>query len=99
MEPVNDATAELQQVLGQSVYVRGGSRAFGQLTREDVRSRADELRAVTGFGPTARVGAVARAWAELAQELQQSGASVVSQLPGERVLSLAPRLWVSLPLG
>lgn len=90
---------KLEQVLAQSIYVRGGNRPFGQLTAEDVRARAAELKAVTGFGPTARVGAVARAWSELAQELQQRGASSVSELPSEQVLSMAPRLWVSMPLG
>ena len=44
----------------------GRSKPFAELTAEEVRSRADELRAATGWGPTARVASVARAWAELA---------------------------------
>ncbi len=96
---MSESAAELERVLAQSVYVPGGSRPFGELTAEAVRARAAELKAVTGFGPTAKVGAVARAWAELAAELQQQGAASVAQLPAEKVLSLAPRLWVSMPLG
>ena len=39
---------------------------FGELTADDARARADELRAAIGWGPTARVAPVALAWRELA---------------------------------
>jgi hypothetical protein len=89
--------AELQQVLDQSVYVRGANRRFGELTPDDVRSHADELRAAVGWGPTARVAPVARAWRELALELDRAGAATVAGLDPEVAMRLAPKLWVTLP--
>ena len=52
---------ELEQILAQQVFIRGANRPFGELERDDVRARADELRAATGWGPTARVAPVAHA--------------------------------------
>ena len=48
------------------MFIRGANRPFGELTARDARSRADELRAAVGWGPTARVAPVAQAWRELA---------------------------------
>ncbi|GAC1583864.1 MAG: hypothetical protein NVS3B18_16840 [Candidatus Dormibacteria bacterium] len=90
------ATAD---ILRQSVYVRGASRPFGELTVEDARSRADELRAATGWGPTARVAPVAMAWRELTMSMERSGAATVSELSEEVVLELAPRAWAVPPGG
>ena len=56
---------ELRRILDQEVFIRGANRPFGELTLDDVRSRADELRAAIGWGPTARVAPVAQAWREL----------------------------------
>jgi len=81
------------------VFIRGQNRPFGTLTLQDARSRADELRAAIGWGPTARVAPVARAWQELALELERSGAATVADLASERVAELAPRLWVVPPGG
>ena len=47
--------AEREQILDQQLYIGGANRSFGDVTLADVRARADELRAATGFGPTARV--------------------------------------------
>jgi hypothetical protein len=87
------------RVLDALVYARGAQRPFGTLTLEDVRARADELRAATGWGPTARVGPVARAWRELALEMERAGAAVVAELDRQRLEELAPRLWVLPPGG
>ena len=46
--------AEVERIVQQQVYIRGASRPFGDLTTEDARERADELKAATGWGPTAR---------------------------------------------
>jgi hypothetical protein len=86
-------------VLETLVFVRGENRPFGTLTLEDVRSRADELRAATGWGPTARVGPVARAWRELAIEMERAGTGAVAELDAARVAELAPKLWVVPPGG
>ena len=95
--PMTDATAELDEILAQTVFIRGANRPFGELTLEDARARADELRAAVGWGPTARVAPVAQAWRELAIAMERAGAATVGELDPDVLLELAPRLWVVLP--
>ena len=83
--------------LAHLVFSRGANRPLAELTVEDVRARADELRAATGFGPTARVAPVAQAWRQLAAELERAGAATVAELDAERLAPLVPRLWVTMP--
>ena len=83
--------------LAQLVYIRGANRPFGELTLDDARARADELRAAVGWGPTARVAPVAQAWRELARAMEGAQAATVAQLPEETLHALAPKLWVVLP--
>jgi hypothetical protein len=91
--------ADLKEILATTVYVDGANRPFGELTLEHARGRADELRAATGWGPTARVAPVARAWRELTMALEQRGVATVGELPPETVADLAPKLWVVPPGG
>jgi hypothetical protein len=93
------AGQELERIVSQQVFVRGANRAFGELTLDDARARADELRAATGWGPTARVAPVAYAWRELAMAMESAGAQTVNDLASELVVELAPRLWIVLPGG
>jgi hypothetical protein len=93
------APTQLSEVLNATVFIDGANRAFGDLTPDQVRSRADELRSAVGFGPTARVAPVARAWREMSMALDQAGAATVSELDAARVLELAPKLWVVPPGG
>jgi hypothetical protein len=88
---------DVQRILAQEVFIRGASRPFGELTADDARSRADELRAAVGWGPTARVAPVARAWRELTMAMDRAGAAAVAELEPEVLVELAPRLWVTLP--
>jgi hypothetical protein len=82
------------------VYVvDGGYKRFGELSLAEVEARAHELQSATGFGPTARVGGVARAWAQLAREMANTGAATVRQLDGDTVSELAGRAWVVPPRG
>jgi hypothetical protein len=90
---------ELSEILAATVYVDGENRPFGELTLEQVRGRADELRAATGWGPTARVAPVARAWRELSMALEQRGAATVGELEAAQLAELAPKLWVVPPGG
>jgi hypothetical protein len=90
---------ELNEILAATVYVDGENRPFGQLTLEQVRGRADELRAAIGWGPTARVAPVARAWRELTMALEQGGVGMVGELEPETIADLAPKLWVVPPGG
>ena len=94
---MTDATPELRRILGQEVFIRGANRPFAELTRDDASARADELRAAVGWGPTARVAPVARAWRELAIAMDRAGASAVGDLDPEVLVDLAPKLWVTLP--
>lgn len=93
------ASSELSEILNTSVFMDGASRRFGELTADQVRARADELRAAVGFGPTARIAPVARAWRELSMALEQRRAATVSELEPARVMELAPKLWIVPPGG
>jgi hypothetical protein len=93
------AGTQLSEVLAATVFIDGANRAFGDLTPTQVRSRADELRSAVGFGPTARVAPVARAWRELSMTLDQAGAARVADLAPDTVIDLAPKLWVVPPGG
>ena len=73
-------TATAAEIVKQQVFIRGANRPFGDLTLDDVRSRADELKAATGWGPTARVASVALAWRELAMAMERHGAATVAEL-------------------
>lgn len=92
-------TSQLAQILGQTVFIRGENVAFGELTLDDARARADELRAATGWGPTARVAPVAMAWRELAMTMERSGAETVGELETDGLVELAQRLWIVPPGG
>jgi hypothetical protein len=89
--------SDVRQILEQQVFIRGANRPFGELTAEDARSRADELRAAVGWGPTARIAPVAQAWRELSIAMDKAGAATASELEPEALVRLAPRLWVTLP--
>jgi hypothetical protein len=88
-----------EQILSREVFIRGANHPFGDLTLDDARARAEELRAVSGWGPTVRVVPVAHAWRELAISMERAGAESVSELDGETLSALAERLWVVLPSG
>lgn len=89
----------LTQMLATTVYIDGANRPFGELTVEQVRGRADELRSTVGFGPTVRVAPVARAWRELSMELDKAGAGTVAALNPDKLAELAPKLWIVPPGG
>lgn len=86
-------------VLARPVHAGGADRRFGELTAEDVRAHAAELRSAAGWGPTARIGAVAQAWRELADDMAREGAATVADLGPERAAAAAERLWVVPPGG
>ncbi len=88
----------IEQTLQQPVFIRGQNRPFGELTRADARSRADELKAATGWGPTMRVAPVARAWRELTMKMEQAGAGTVRELDPEVITELASKLWMGTSL-
>ncbi|MGH2874153.1 MAG: hypothetical protein ACRDL5_17030 [Solirubrobacteraceae bacterium] len=87
------------QIRETLIYIRGANRPFDELTQDDVRCRADELRSAIGWGPTARVAPVALAWRELAMAMEQAGANTVGELADDVIVELAPKLWVLPPGG
>jgi formylglycine-generating enzyme required for sulfatase activity len=89
--------SERKQILDQQIYIGGANRPFRDVTLADARARADELRAATGFGPTARVAPVARAWRELAMAMEGCGAATVGELDTTALTTLAPKLWIVMP--
>ncbi len=98
-DATTDPSAQLDRIVKRAVFIRGANRPFGELTLEDARARADELRAVTGWGPTVRVVPVAQAWRELAMAMERTGSASVGELDPGVVVELAQRLWVVLPGG
>ena len=81
------------------VYGAAGYKPFGQFTAADARERSQELSAVAGWGPTARVAGVAHAWSELAQAMSGAGAERVADLDADAIAAFARRLWVVPPGG
>ena len=90
---------DADSVLAERVYAGGQTKAFGELTADEVRARADELRSATGWGPTAKVAGVAMAWAELSRLMDSAQARTVGELDPELVAERAERLWVVPPGG
>jgi hypothetical protein len=88
-----------EDALTRPVSVGGASKPFGTVTAAEVRARADELAAAVGWGPTAKVAPVARAWAELADRMEGRGAATVADLGPEAAAECAERLWVVPPGG
>ncbi len=85
--------------LERPVSTAEGEKPFKDLTLGDVEARARELQAATGWGPTARVAGVARAWSELGRAMRQHGAVTVGGLGAEEAGKRARALWVVPPGG
>ncbi len=86
------------EALGRPVFVDGGYKPFGQLTRVDVDSLAAELSAAArGAAALARVAPVARAWTQLSRALAAAGVETVGELDPEVALDSARRTWVLPP--
>ncbi len=81
------------------MYTGGEYKRFGDFTLEDVQARANELAAAAGWGPTARVGGVARGWSGLARTMARAGAQRVDELDRDQAEEFARRLWVVPPGG
>lgn len=91
------STPDVGRVLAEPVFAGGRSKPFAKMSAEEVMARAEELRAATGWGPTARVASIARAWAELGRLMEERGARTVAELEPESVAERAERLWVVPP--
>lgn len=86
-------------ILAERVHAGGRSKPFAEVTLAEVEARAQELREATGWGPTARVGSVAREWAALARWMAEHGAESVGEVAPEELVSRAQKLWIVPPGG
>jgi hypothetical protein len=93
------ATPDAGRVLAERVFAGGSSKPFAEVTVDEVKARAEELRAATGWGPTVKVGSVARAWGELGRLMDEAQAATVADLDPDAVAERAERLWVVPPGG
>jgi hypothetical protein len=92
-------TPDAEKVLAEHVFAGGRSKPFAELTIDEVKARAAELKAATGWGPTARVGSVAMAWAELGRLMEHVQVETVGDLRPDAVAERAEKLWVVPPGG
>lgn len=90
---------DAKKVLAEHVFAGGCSKPFAELTIDEVKARAAELKAVTGWGPTARVGSVAMAWAELGRLMEHVQVETVGDLRPDAVVERAEKLWIVPPGG
>ena len=88
-----------ERVLAEHVFSGGRSKPFAELTSDEVKARAAELKGVTGWGPTARVASVAMAWGELARLMEHVDAAPVGDLRHDAVVERAEKLWIVPPGG
>ena len=93
-EPV-DAAA----ILAEPVFAGGETKPFAQLTLAEVEARAQELRDVSGWGPTAKVRSVAMEWGMLARSMAEQGAQCVGDVDPAELVQRAQKLWIVPPGG
>ena len=77
----------------------GAYKPFGEMTVADARLRSEELGEAGGWGPLAKVAAVALAWRELASAMTRNGVTTVAALDRPTALEFARRVWVVPPGG
>jgi hypothetical protein len=87
----------VEEALAGMVHLGGRYRPFGELTADDARARASELKEVGTWGPMKRVIPVAQAWGELAALLKKHQAASVAGLDSATIVSYAEKLWVLAP--
>ena len=90
---------DAEKVLAEHVFAGGRSKPFAEVTIDEVKARAAELKAATGWGPTARVGSVAMAWAELGRLMEHVQVETVGDLRPDAVVERAEKLWIVPPGG
>jgi hypothetical protein len=88
----------MEDVFERPVSIAKSGKPFGDLTLDEVRTRAAELTEAVGWGPTAKVRPVAQAWQALATAMESEGAATVRAL-GDTATDMARALWVIPPAG
>ena len=88
---------DVADVLERLVSVCGTEHRFGEVTLDEARAHSAELKALAGWGPLAKVGAIARGWGDLALQMQKHNATTVAELDPGIVETAALALWIILP--
>ena len=88
---------DVSDILVRLVSVCGVERRFGEVTVDDARQHSTELKALAGWGPMAKVGAIARGWSDLAVTMQKRKATTVADLDPGLVEHAAKELWIVPP--
>ncbi len=88
---------DVSHILERTVSISGKMVAFGAIDLEAARTQAAELGALAGWGPMAKVGSIARAWTELAKNIEGRGAATVADLEPGMIKKSAEDLWVIPP--
>jgi Fe-Mn family superoxide dismutase len=88
---------DVSEILLRTVSISGRNTPYGEITVEDARKQSSELQALAGWGPMAKVGTIARAWGDLAKNLEGRQASCVADLEPGMVKQMAMDLWIIPP--
>ncbi len=97
-EGVSETPEEMaRRALAKVIPVNEAKCAFGEVGAAAARTHGEQLAELTSFGPTQRIRPVARAWKELADELEKRGAETVAELDPATVVGYAERLWIIPP--
>jgi len=83
----------------RTVHIGQADVPFGEVTAEQARAQAAELKSAGTFGPLQRVAKVAMAWGELAAVAEKAGVATIGELDDETVALWAERVWVIAPEG
>jgi hypothetical protein len=73
-------TDDTQDTLTRPVHIGGAEKHFGEITLDEARARAVELKDVAGWGMN-RVLPVARAWRELVTLMENAGSKKMWVIP------------------
>jgi len=88
---------DVSEILERTVSITGKMIPFGEITLDDAKRQASELGALTGWGPMAKVGSIARAWTDLAKTIEGRQAACVAELDAGQIKKYAVDLWVIPP--
>ena len=87
-----------EDTLTRPVHIGGVEKHFGEITLDEARARATELKDVAGWGMN-RVLPVARAWRELVTLMEKAGYEKIADLDPVMLDTMAKKMWVIPPKG
>ena len=91
------ASGRAQEARTRTVHIGERDVPFAEVTPDDARAQASELKSAGSWGPLQRVAKVALAWGELARVMESEEAATVGDLDDETIVLWAERVWVIAP--